>query len=607
MIFVSKLRNVMKFPLRHHTQNDVRVTLLSSSITRSLSFQKKAGSAEVYLETSQGKAQVASEMKRFEKFVFENKNCIEKNKNIIFDDYVATSSLESHVDEAHNVQVSGPYEYFFCRERGANHANLFRRPTQTAESEPGETSTTTPTLVLDIDRLATYYKRPVSLDHLKFSDDHNFVAFLLSISDQSNHENPATIIKLFLKDVECNVTCELELPMGMFPADLELIVAPLHECRGNKLILLISSSLDGIRPSVVHAFRVDPIRAFGERKQTFMKHGRPQNAKKRSPLGLRTYVADEQERVILLEADDSAFFLDLSKSRDNKYLLVHKHSKVASEVHYLHISEILNHNVSNDLTMNKLTPRWNELQSFVNHAHGYFYVAVPSLIGFTSDDAELCIYRVSSSTQCCFEHLDKWEKVWPQVSHIQNMAKSNDRYILDDYDIFEDHIVVYCRDKLAGGDVSIHLLRIIAENEDTIVSSGNKEENFCNHIVKLMKCWSGEDIRNTVGGKVFEETCWIESNYSRWAITPSANGNFNSAWAKFSLSSFTIPGMQMDKYRQYIVNDSCLIAEMILSIHLPSAELKVDSCQFSSLVSQQISCATNINERTLFESSRIER
>jgi protease II len=520
------------------------------------------------LESNAGLAVINSEIATFHKYTggfIEHQ--IQDIQNMIFDDYVATSASENSDDENESsYEVSGPHEYIFYREKDKNHSNLFRRPLPLSDSSAADEPNNASRLILDIDRLAKYYNRPISLVHLKLSEDYNLIAFVLEVinEDSSSSCDSYRQTKVLLKNIDLDVTCELELPAKMTPVDLEITSTPSGTNCGleNSLVLYISSSNDGIRPSSVHSLQLDPLLLFGKNK-TFPLHLQGERRVKKKQRGtpklsLRTFLVHPRDLTLLVEEGDPAYFLDLAKSKDGQYVLVHHHSKVSSEVSSIRIGSCSEQQEQEDDVMNvarTLIPRLKGQQCFVNHAHGCFYVAAVSSrrhgkTHHTDVSEELSIRSISShSSQSCSDW-SEWDVVWPSQRDVTGSGSgNNNRFILDDYDIFEKHILVYARDKQTNGDISIQLLEIQAkecsESQPVLPDNAGVKSNNPPDLyhVKLVKVWTGVDFRSML------ESCHHSSGEGGtatedyvWTVTPGANGNFDSKMAHFSLTSTVIPG-----------------------------------------------------------------
>lgn len=485
---------------------------------------------------------IKSEIKAFDDYKNTIEHRIQSCQSAIYDDFVQISAVGD--SEAHESihEVSGQYEYFFRREENENHENLYRRilPLSSPLVNGGSGVGDDACKILNVDRLAKHYNIPVSIVQLKMSEDHNFISFLMEVvNDASNSNNRQT--KLFVKSIEQDVLCELTLPPGVTPVDIELssIVYPESGCEGH-LQLFYSASLDGIRPSQVQWCPLDPLLLFG-RKALKAPPDRSQGRSKRhsrQPFSLRCSAIRPTDLTLLVDEPDPAFFLDLARSKDDQFMLVHHHSKVSSEVSCLAVRDFMNNKVPVKGLTQTLIPRVHGLQCFVNHAHGCFYVATASSIRDGSAIAEeLSIRRVVSELPYA-STLDwgEWEVVWPLAKDMSGTLHcGNDRYILDDYDIFERFILVYARDKACGGDISIQLLKVVKKSfMDGCGSPG----------IRFVKSWSGADFQSWLESSyvISESEKCASSESFVWTVTPSANGNFTSTIAHFSLSTTLIPG-----------------------------------------------------------------
>ena len=388
--------------------------------------------------------------------------------------------------------------------------------------------------------MAKYYSRPVSLTHIKLSENHNYIAFLLDIVkndknfDENENENEKyRQTKLLLKNIEKNVVCELSLPQGMTPADLEVAIS-LSNDEVELITLYFSVSHNGVRPDSVYGVELDTLLLFGKDRQkshVSERQGRLRKGRHKHH-AIRTSSVSLSDLQLLAYERDPAYFLDVAKSKDDKFLLIHHHSKSSSEVSALDINE-------SKKSVKTLIPRLKGQQCFVNHAHDSFYVAVSSDPNDVTE--ELTLRSIDSrkylSTPLVADKWERWDAVWP-CSH-NDVNGRNTTFILDDYDIFDKHIVVYARDKSRGGDISIQLLEV---NRDPCEQRTNSD-SANSPRVKFVKAWNGKDFLTMIEKKYSIEKDFVNDAMDCvWTVSPSSNGNFLSKTVSFSLSSAVIPG-----------------------------------------------------------------
>ncbi len=144
-----------------------------------------------------------------------------------------------------------------------------------------------------------------------------------------------------------------------------------------------------------------------------------------------TLGSSQDEDVLVFEEPDEMFYLKLSKTRSERFLLIHLESKMTSEVHYLDAQHPTG-------SFQVIQPRQHGVEYFVTHHGDAFYV-------LSNDEAEnFQLLRTPLSNPS----RDHWQVV---IAHRPDVK-------IDAVDLFENHLVVSQRQ---GGlkRIEVHDLR----------------------------------------------------------------------------------------------------------------------------------------------------
>ena len=133
----------------------------------------------------------------------------------------------------------------------------------------------------------------------------------------------------------------------------------------------------------------------------------------------------------LLAEVDRAFYMDVTLSRDKKWILFSSTSKTSSEVHAVPTRG------NGGMDPVTIAPRQSDRHFFVDHAHDAFFILETNA---SQDGYKL--YRLYD------DKLSLGRPAWVPV------AKSEDRSV-EDMDIFSRHIVLYERTRTGHQDVRI--------------------------------------------------------------------------------------------------------------------------------------------------------
>jgi protease II len=172
--------------------------------------------------------------------------------------------------------------------------------------------------------------------------------------------------------------------------------------------------------------------------------------------------------------------VDVGRSKDDKYVIISRHSKTSSEVAVAPVPLPLPVIDPTNIASNGFTTilqRQRGLKYYVDHCDGMFYVAANLPHGplspvsctpplHSSDDlhTELSIIRYASALLTEFAtqsrpdgrieiNFDGWETVFP--TSIDRSNPKHDNVSIRDFDIFQNKIVIYGR---SGGYPTVRIL-----------------------------------------------------------------------------------------------------------------------------------------------------
>eukprot|EP01147_Barroeca_monosierra_P002884 gene2884-8159_t len=131
-------------------------------------------------------------------------------------------------------------------------------------------------------------------------------------------------------------------------------------------------------------------------------------------------VGDQMDPDLLFMEHDERFFLDISKTKDEKFITINSNSKTSSEVRVLPADAKCYHLPSPLCSRGICT-------YFVEHAHGYFYIVTNDN---GADNFKICRAPVLSPTY------PFWDEVF---------VKSKNE-VIEDAEMFASHLVLYLRD-----------------------------------------------------------------------------------------------------------------------------------------------------------------
>jgi oligopeptidase B len=147
---------------------------------------------------------------------------------------------------------------------------------------------------------------------------------------------------------------------------------------------------------------------------------------KRRPYQVYSYDFVSHQQVQLFHEQDEAFFVDLSHTKDGRFVLINCNSKTSSEIHAIDTFSSL-------VVPFCLRPREKNTLYFADHAKDQFYIVT------NADNAinyKIMTMKISSSSSMCAS--PKAWKTW--------ISDSKDIKI-EDIDLFKDFLVIYQRVK----------------------------------------------------------------------------------------------------------------------------------------------------------------
>jgi hypothetical protein len=423
-----------------------------------------------------------------EQYFRHSKTKIHNLEQTILKEYFAT--CENAKNDLHD--IFGKYEYYYKRDQDKNYSNFYRKIIVDHISNETEPEVATEEMLVDINKLGEIYNELLKIERLKISSDHQIIALLVDLETSQRK-------KLLLKSLAMNLVCEVSLPPNLIICDIELhSESNSHEQHG-PLSLYLTSTEDGLRPSALRLIQLSSKQFLGNFSQT-------------KSLTQRMRVSSPSSVDLLVTESDPRYFLMVSRTRDQRLLLLHHLSKTDSEVSFIDPSK-------SDSKIQLLVSRMWGRQCFVNHVSGHFLLAARDLRPGPSAETsvgELAIYRYPTE-----QILDQNGVVRSLLSESRNLSPSGTPLWpplgftgsaagwLDDYDIYPDRIVAYGR--RGAGIIFVQLIN--TTNGDIVCE------------------FDSESLSALVGGLPVSH------------LIPGANSNYDSKMFRFTVSSPLLPGV----------------------------------------------------------------
>jgi hypothetical protein len=349
--------------------------------------------------------------------------------------------------------------------------------------------------VVDLGALSRFLPNPLNLLFLRPSMDQRYVAFILEAGEENRKI-------LYVKDFLEDICCQINLP----PESGNVCAFEWGCATDSKLqaqLLFIVTDFDYIRPQSVYLLDVSRVPLIRERCHL------PQMWRYST-----AYVTAADFNLVFREADP-AFFVSVSRSPDNKYIIVHSHSKMSSEA--LIIDE-----TKSSRRLKLFRKRMPNVRYFLSHYKDSFYISSNASV---DGSADLKLYSckpkesalVSLDESAEISNGSDWIRVWPlnlpqppAGAVALNASNINGDFYVEDMDFAGKKAVLYGR---RNGSSSISIVNL--QNGD--------ETHLSSEIQKLTRC-------------------------PHFQITPAANENHGDKTVlKFSISSPLLAG----KYSHY--------------------------------------------------------
>ncbi len=170
----------------------------------------------------------------------------------------------------------------------------------------------------------------------------------------------------------------------------------------------------------------------------------------------RHIVGSDAADTLLFEEEDELFNLDLAKTRDERYVLVSSQSKDASETRVIDAAAM-----PATFAMRTVFARRAEIEYDLDHRDGRFYVRIND----TGRDFRLVVVDAGA----------------PDLARAEELIAARPRVMLDDFDLFAEHLVVTER---VAGSLQLRVFDLGRGDEHTIAfdepaytvhTSGNAE------------------------------------------------------------------------------------------------------------------------------------
>jgi hypothetical protein len=324
------------------------------------------------------------------------------NVGLIIDAAVAGESASMEAKSRVQGDRVGDFYYMSERPEKANNIVISRKANDSDSYE----------VIVDLNKLETAFPRPISVQLCRPSVDHRFVGLLL-ICGQDNSR------VLLVKDTKTEKMYRVTLPsLGMYIQSFEFGTSI-----GDNTSIYVTLSRDELRPCTVyqcklwHVISNDCIANSSARARSNLAVIKTVSM---PPLSLR---------LIAQEIEDARLFLDVTRSKDNKYVIIHSHSKSCSE------ARIYEESAS---AIRLFSKRVGGLQYFVTSCGESFYIV--SNLGRAGAGLKLLKWSATNAdTQQKPENnamstYAEWAPVYPGSSH-EVAAEISDVLHVTDIDI----------------------------------------------------------------------------------------------------------------------------------------------------------------------------
>ncbi len=269
-------------------------------------------------------------------------------------------------DDVSVSEKAGKYQYYFRMEKGKQYKKYFRK--KIAEDLEEE-------LLLDENELAKGYGY-FKIGSFKISPNHDFLAYSFDV-------NGSEEFTIYIKDLRDNTILEDRITNVAYGGSFEK--SGLEWTNDNKSFFY--TTLD-------------------ETKRPFKLY--------RHKIG-----SDPKEDRLIYHEKDNAYFLYLTKSRDQTYFIMTLRSNITSEVHFLPVS-----NPDGNFTI--IRPRQPKMEYYIEHQKEYFIIRT---------NEEALNFKLMEAPTTNLEK-ENWKELIPHRESV----------LLRDFEVFENFLVLHERE-----------------------------------------------------------------------------------------------------------------------------------------------------------------
>lgn len=344
------------------------------------------------IHSSQSVATIETEESNFRRFESANKGAIKKVHSMMIRHYQNPTIHES------NAEVCGAFEYYNSEDNDENnHPNVYRRSRSASSPDRIQGRVPLPekgSLVLDVNNMIEAVPNMVSLSKMRPSMDHKLIAFDVELDVEDRDEgidhmgdgdgdgecvsdcNSYYGKAFFVKDLSTNIICKIDIRAAIGINSTSSFIPSIVDFEwavsttGSPVLYVVLDD-NLIRPSRVMFLNI------GELVQE-MFPSYPDRIIEETLV--RDFIVPKDMLHDVVTETDTAFNIDIGRSKDDKYIIISHQSKLSSEVSLISIPVTINvrkgkENFSTALQPVVLTTRQRGLKYYVDHAKGYFIVA----------------------------------------------------------------------------------------------------------------------------------------------------------------------------------------------------------------------------------------
>lgn len=450
---------------------------------------------------------------------------------------IMNNNISTDTTDTQEGDICGDYIYYQSQDKFTNAPIIHRKLRH--KSKP-------PELILDLTTLS--YRYPGVLTILKFkpSENHNFVAFLLDTFDYSSHDNDDSASSKYLlviKDIALNKIWEIDFDSScsdildinkLYIADMEWSSVSSRDASTHSSLIpmmyIVMACKSMHRTCLIsHANLQDLLPNSNQHNSTSTNRNTLRKA-----ISFKVLKLNRHNLNIVLEEPNISNFLDISTSKDGRFVIVHSQSKTSSHANIVfdrHIATLQTPYICESIIEHK-----ENIRSFLEHANNNFFLATNTNHNNLPDSQSLIsnLHLVRYPSQLCrtlssgtseavglttgrkgwnVPLLSNWIPVWPLPCHQSKTP------LIKDFDIILNKAVIYGR---LNSNSCLHLLQLdhlIDGTAGSDVSSAHAQLlDITPQIVKYVGC------------DTFE-------------IHPSVNAVYDTKEVRFSVSNPVLPEM----------------------------------------------------------------